>query len=159
MTGKLRRQLGTGAFAAVFTLGMAGAAAAAAVRDCGDGPRIDTQVEPWEQNTASYADGAIRVALIDTVEPAAAAVHLVVIAPPMDELGLPGCRLISQSEDGTGFFGLDFAGRRASYDPATGLELTFPIQTYVAETGQGKPATLRVTINQQSGQITARTDP
>ena len=42
------------------------------VTPCGDGPRADSIPEPWDQNTATYAEGNIRLTVIDTVEPAAA---------------------------------------------------------------------------------------
>jgi len=134
------------------------ASAAQSVAPCGDGPRIDTIAEPWEANTATYAGGEVRITLIDTAEPAAAAVHLAVIAPPRDELGLRRCRLVSLSP-GSGFYDLDFAARQASYDPARGLVLTLPAQLYVPETGEGRPASLTVTVNQQSGEVTAALRP
>ena len=62
----------------------------AAVRPCGDGERVDTVAEPWEDNTASYAEGRVRVAKLDTIEPAGAPVHLPRIARDMGELGAQG---------------------------------------------------------------------
>ncbi|MDO5371482.1 hypothetical protein [Paracoccus sp. (in: a-proteobacteria)] len=111
-------------------------------------------VEPWAENSATYANGAVRVALFDNVEPAAAALHLMVISPPADETGMPQCRRVSLQE-GSGFYSLDFAGRTAAYDPASGLILTFPAERHDPDTGAGAPATLRVTIDQRSGDIAA----
>ena len=126
----------------------------AAVTPCADRALAFNLVEPWEQNTATYGNGAIRIALLDTVEPAAAAVHLMVISPPLDELGLRQCRVVSLSP-GSGFYDLDFAARSADYDSARGLTLTFPAERFVPDTGMGSPAKLTVTVNQQSGQIAA----
>ena len=34
--------------------------------------RADAIVEPWSQNTRTFANGDVRLALLDTIEPAAA---------------------------------------------------------------------------------------
>lgn len=133
-----------------------GAAQAQVVSDCDQRTAAENLAEPWEENTATYAGGAVRVAKLDTVEPIAAAVHLMILSPPDDELGLRQCKLVSLGDAGVGFFGLDFPGRRAEYDPAKGLTLTFPAETPNVNTGSGKPATLRVTVDQATGKITAK---
>ncbi|AXC48757.1 hypothetical protein DRW48_02775 [Paracoccus suum] len=129
-------------------------AGAQSVTPCGDGPRADTIAEPWEANTATYADGAIRLTAIDTVEPAGAPFYLMVQSPPLDELGLRRCRLVGEAE-GSGFFGLDFAARRAEYQAGKGLVVTVPIKRVTPGESDAHPATLRLTINQSSGEITA----
>lgn len=75
--------------------------------------------EPWEQNIRSFANGAVRIALMDTVEPAGTPFHLLVISPPRDELGSRQCRLISAAA-GAGFAAMDLAGLAARYDPEIG---------------------------------------
>lgn len=136
---------------------VAGAASAqeagSLVQPCQDGPRVDTIAEPWEANTATYAQGAIRVARLDFVEPAAAAIMLLVLSPPHDELGLPQCRVVGFA-DGVGFGDIDFAARQASYDPARGLTLLMPARQPVAD-GDGDDGwfQLSVTVNQTSGEI------
>lgn len=130
------------------------AADPAAVTSCADRALAFNLVEPWEANTATYGNAAIRIALLDTVEPAAAAVHLMVISPPLDELGLRQCRLISLAP-GSGFYDVDFGGRSADYDAGRGLTLTFPAQRFVPDTGLGAPAKLTVTVNQRTGKIAA----
>lgn len=128
------------------------------VTPCGDGPRADSIPEPWEQNTATYAEGNIRLTAIDTVEPAAAAFYLMILTPPLDELGLRRCLLVGQAE-GSGFFGMDFARRTAAYQAGRGLGVTVPIRTYDPTTGDGVPAELTLIIDQSSGKVSAASRP
>ncbi|QIR84152.1 hypothetical protein [Paracoccus sp. AK26] len=136
---------------ALTLLGGAAQSQQVEVTPCGDGPRVDTIAEPWEQNTATYANGEVRLALLDMVEPAGGAWKLVVISPPRDELGLRQCRVIGAN--GIGFYGLDFASRRATYDSQQGLVVTFRATRYADAAPEGEPYTLVVTINQQTGKI------
>lgn len=128
------------------------------VYPCGDAERLDSLAEPWEDNTATYAGGSVRVARVDMVEPAAAAWKLAIISPPRDELGIRQCRIV-QSKNGMGFYDLDFAARRSSYDPERGLTLTMPAQTYDTEDPNEGRFTLTVTVNQQTGDITVEGEP
>ncbi|GGF55381.1 hypothetical protein GCM10011402_04190 [Paracoccus acridae] len=137
--------------AALMLLSGAAQAQQVEVTPCGDADRVDTIAEPWDQNTATYANGDVRVALLDMVEPAGGAWKLAVISPPRDELGLRQCRVIGA--DGIGFYGLDFASRRADYDRQRGLVLTFPATRYADAAPEGEPYRLVVTINQQTGEI------
>lgn len=111
--------------------------------------------EPIENFTRTFANGEIRVTLLDTIEPAAGAFHLMVLAPPYGELGSRNCAVISEGE-GIGFAGMFFDQLEASYDPATGLTLRLPISRFSANTGGFDPAILAVTINQALGTITPR---
>ncbi|WP_066707985.1 hypothetical protein [Celeribacter ethanolicus] len=104
-------------------------------------------VEPWEDNSRSFANGAIRVALLDTVEPAAAAFHLLILTPPYTALGERQCHVISAAQD-MGYLSLDFAGLNAHYDPATGLTLDLPGERYEGE--EALPVTLTVRIDQSA---------
>ena len=137
--------------AALMLLSGAAQAQQVEVMPCGDADRVDTIAEPWDRNTATYANGDVRVALLDMVEPAGGAWKLAVISPPRDELGLRQCRVIGA--DGIGFYGLDFASRRADYDRQRGLVLTFPATRYADAAPEGEPYRLVVTINQQTGEI------
>ncbi|MBB1492563.1 MULTISPECIES: hypothetical protein [unclassified Paracoccus (in: a-proteobacteria)] len=131
---------------------------AAHVGPCDGAVNARYLVEPWGENAATYAEGAIRVALFDNVEPAGAALHLMVISPPRDETGMRQCRRVSL-EEGSGFYNLDFAARSADYDLAKGLTLTIPAERYDPDTGGGAPARLRVTIDQNTGAIAAGISP
>lgn len=131
----------------------AGDAGGIAAVDCGDATRADTIVEPWADNTATYAGGEVRIALLDMVEPAAAALKLLVISPPRDELGLRQCRVIG-TPGGLGFADMDFAARSASYDPQRGLTISLPARLPLPG---GDPDDgwfqLSLTLNQKTGQI------
>lgn len=111
-------------------------------------------VEPWEDNTRTFANGNVRLALLDTVEPAAAAFHILVLSPPFDELGERQCRVISMAE-GVGFGGLDFASMTSDYDPARGLVFDFPVRIFYPLDDEFGDATLSVTLNQSTGAIAA----
>lgn len=131
------------------------------VGDCGEWTSVRNLPEPWENSIATYADGKVRLAILDTLEPAAAAVHLMVLSPPLNELGERQCKTVSFSgppdSEGwpSGFMSVDFAGRQAAYNPQTGLQIVFPIQVFNPDTADGDHGELSVTINQHSGEVTA----
>lgn len=110
--------------------------------------------EPWEDNTLTFANGAIRLAILDTVEPAAAAFHLLVLSPPYDELGLRQCRVVSMGGPWIGFGFLSFERHEAHYDAATGLTVVMDMGRYNPATGLNDALSLAVTINQATGEIT-----
>lgn len=117
--------------------------------------RADNIAEPWEENTRTFAEGKVRLALLDTAEPAAAAFHVFVLSPPYDELGLRQCRTIGLN--GMGFAGADFGSLQAAYDPAVGLIFTMTVQVY--DGMDYTPRTLRFTLNQATGDIGAQLSP
>ena len=80
---------------------------AQSVSNCDWRARADAIAEPWEVNTRTYANGAVRVAMLDTIEPGAGALHLLVMAPPYDDLGLRKCDVVS-FDGGIGFAGMLF---------------------------------------------------
>jgi hypothetical protein len=130
-------------------------AGAVTVSTCSGLASVRSIAEPWEANTRTFAKGDIRLVVLDTIEPAAAAFHLVILHPPRDELGSPMCTLVSES-DGMGFGGMDIGPATASYDPARGLTVALPISVYDPEAaGFYAEKTLSVTINQASGQVQA----
>ncbi len=111
--------------------------------------------EPWEANTRTFANGNVRLVVMDSIEPAAGAFHLVILHPPRDELGSPMCSMVS-AEDGLGFGGMDIGPATASYDPARGLTVALPISVYDPEAARFyADKILTVTINQASGLVTA----
>ena len=108
-------------------------------------------VEPWENYTQTFSNGKTRIALIDTLEPAAGAVWLLILSPPYNELGDRQCRLVGNG--GMGFMDLDFAALATSYDPARGLTFVLPGKVY----GDGVnnwDIMVALTLNQATGEIT-----
>jgi hypothetical protein len=114
--------------------------------------------EPWEENSRTFASGAVRLALLDTVEPAAGALHMLVLSPPYDELGTRQCRVVSH-QGGIGFAGLEFDMLEASYDAAIGLIFQVPVTTMVPEDGSFAAGILTFTLNQATGDIFAELAP
>lgn len=130
-------------------------AMAVTVQPCTELASVLSIAEPWEANTRVFARGDIRLVVLDTIEPAAAAFHLVILHPPRDELGGPMCSMVSAT-DGLGFGGMNLAPAEASYDPARGLTVSLPISVYDPEAaGFYSDKRLSVTINQATGAITA----
>uniref|UniRef100_UPI003B5245F3 hypothetical protein n=1 Tax=Roseovarius indicus TaxID=540747 RepID=UPI003B5245F3 len=117
--------------------------------------RADNIAEPWEANTRTFSEGKVRLALLDTTEPAAAAFHILILSPPYDELGLRQCRTLGLN--GMGFAGADFGSLDASYDPAVGLIFIMNVQVY--DGMDYTPRTLRFTLNQATGVIGAKLLP
>lgn len=136
-------------------------ALAQSVGDCGHQSLARNLPEPWEDSTATYAGGEIRLAVLDTLEPAAAAMHLMILSPPRNELGERQCRVVSMAPppepEGwrAGFMSLDFARRQVEYDPARGLVVRMPVSALNPDTGEPDRGELTVEINQSTGQITA----
>ncbi len=119
---------------------------------CGWQARADNIVEPWEQNTATFAEGAVRLALLDTAEPAAAAFYLLIMHPPYDELGLRTCTTVGLDEN-LGYAAMDFDALEAEYDPALGLKFTLPARIYLPEQSFQNGTQLHITVNQSNGDV------
>jgi len=141
-------------FTLVLSL-LAAPALAQSVEDCDWRAEAANIAEPWEEYSRTFANGAVRLALIDVGEPAAGGFHLLVLSPPYGELGERQCRVITSS-DGMGFAGLKVKDLKAGYDPAKGLTFLIPMATYDLNVGsvyQGQA--LSVTLNQATGDISA----
>lgn len=128
--------------------------AAQEVRNCDDLASAQAIAEPWDKNTLTFANDRVRLAIIDTLEPAAAAFHLMILSPPYDELGARQCKLVGLQGQ-LGFAGLSFEALGSSYDPTKGLTWEIPATVYDAATGGFTQSPLSVTINQSTGEITA----
>ena len=129
------------------------AAAAQSVGDCGDWlSSAQALAEPWEQNTRTFANGDVRLAVIDAIEPGAAAFHLMVLTPPYDELGGRVCKVISY-QPGFGFYAMHFENLQASYDPAAGLRFDLPVEIWIDTYSVVRG--LIATVNQASGTVAA----
>ncbi|MBZ0127766.1 MAG: hypothetical protein K8F59_01495 [Rhodobacteraceae bacterium] len=132
----------------------ASGAAAVTVEQCDWRARADAIVEPWADYSRTFSNGKTRLALLDVIEPAAGALHILVMSPPYDEMGGRQCKVISAAS-GIGFFGVEFTALDASYNPAIGLMFMVPVQVYDGSTGMGRGAWLNFNLNQATGQIDA----
>jgi hypothetical protein len=122
-----------------------------------DGRTVATNlVEPWQQNTHVFADGTVRVALIDTVEPAAAAFYVMVISAPLDVLDNPQCRLLGAT-GGLGFAALDFAAMTLA--DGTARRLSFDIPAQIIRDTVFVPVVMRFTLDRVSGDIDYQLGP
>lgn len=106
-----------------------------------------TIAEPWEENTATYANGDVRIALVFLVD------HhqymLAVLHPPLNEIGWRQCSLIAADPD-TGFTKLLFDEHEASYDPEKGLSIRMPAQL---DEDEESWVDMYININQQTGEV------
>ena len=141
--------------AILLSLGLSSTAwAEPAISPCGGVTRLDTLVEPWSESTRTFANGNIRIAHVDTGEPACCSYHLVILAPnPEDELGYRQCVALNDGGEWTGFQSIDFAGIESSYEPGLGLLLSVPAERYI-DGHQSTPLLIGVRINQATGAIT-----
>ncbi|SLN29277.1 hypothetical protein [Pseudooctadecabacter jejudonensis] len=130
----------------------AGAATAQLAAPCDWQARADAVVEPWEDYSATFSNGAVRVALLDTIEPAAAAFYLLILHPPYDEVGGRTCTVVGL-DDGLGYAGMIFEELTADYDPARGLIFQIPAIIYLPEQSFQNSTLLTITVNQATGDV------
>lgn len=147
-------------FAAALSL-LATPAMAQVITDCDWIGNPGNIVEPWDQNSRTFANGAIRVAWLDTGgEPACCSSHLLILSPNGDGSAEPifrQCRIASASP-GMGFYGLDIQRITADYDPARGLLLSLPVFHWHQGVENGAPPIeerMEIRINQATGAVTA----
>lgn len=131
-----------------------GLAGAQVVEDCDWRARADAIPEPWEDNIRSFANGEVRVALLDGIEPAGGAIYLLVLHPPRMELGDRQCHIIAM-DNNFGYATLSFSELEAGYDPARGLTLSLPGVIFLPEAEFQNSIVLHVTVNQATGEVTA----
>ncbi len=112
-------------------------------------------VEPWAKNSRTFSDGRVRLAVLDTIEPGAGALNILVLSPPVDEMGGRQCRVVSLGKE-IGFAGATLNGMVAKYDPATGLTFNIHIELYNGDTGTSVPGRLLITLNQATGEMRVR---
>lgn len=122
------------------------------VAECDWRARADAIVEPWEEFSRTFANGDVRLALVDAVEPAAGALHVLVISPPYDEIGARQCRTIGFG-GGIGFSGVAFEDLAAAYDPSVGLIFEVPVDWFDGSSADFVPGSLLFTLNQATGEI------
>jgi hypothetical protein len=136
----------------LFALGAP--AFAQTVSDCDWEASAQSLIEPWEDHSATFANGAVRIAMLDTVEPAAAAMHLLILSPPYNEVGDRQCKTIGSGAR-IGFSGIRWAALTSGYDPAVGLIFEVPVSRYDPEADGFPTGLLSFTLNQATGDIDA----
>ena len=141
-------------FPTVIALGFASSAVAQSVEGCDWQASAHTLIEPWEDHTQTFSNGEVRLAMLDTIEPAAGAFHLLILSPPYDELGIRQCQTIGLGS-GIGFSGILWEALNAGYDPAVGLVFEVPVSKLDPETGDFPTSLLSITLNQSTGDISA----
>lgn len=114
--------------------------------------RADAIVEPWENNTATFADGAVRVAHLDVGEPAAASAYLLILHPPIDPPAGRTCTVVGL-DDGLGYAGILFNDLTAEYEADTGLHFTVPAIIHLPEQSFQNTALLSIRVNQSTGDV------
>ncbi len=144
----------TAAIALTLSLGAPLAATAQDIFPCDARAELWTIPEPWDENTRSFANGEVRLVLIDTIEPAAIPYYLGILHPPRDTLGGRRCTMIGFGE-GIGYQVLYFKGLQAGYDPARGVLFSIPGRLYDPNTDFSNGLVLDVVVNQATGAVTA----
>lgn len=132
-------------------------ATAQVVRACHDAPphltSVQSMAEPFAENTRTYANGNIRLVVIDTIEPVCCTHHLIVLHPDGEGL-FRACSLVSLDANGETWNFIDLKAARASYDAARGLKVTLPASLYDFNTGGSIPTAFAIRVNQATGQVT-----
>ncbi|MCD9149415.1 hypothetical protein [Pseudophaeobacter flagellatus] len=111
-------------------------------------------VEPWQDTTRTYANGAIRVALLDTGgEPTCCSNHLLILSPHPD-YG-QACHVLSR-QPGLGFRQVFLDAATRGYDPSKGVLISVPVGLYDPDTGGVDTASVsavHIRINQSLGLV------
>jgi len=123
------------------------------VNDCDWRASAANIAEPWAENTRTFSNGKVRLALIDTTEPSASAIFLLILSPPLDATGKPQCRLIGRTQE-QGYAWMGFERLNVSDDPARGLIIDLPAMIYLPEEGFSNSTRLTITLTPASGEIT-----
>lgn len=141
-------------FSLTFGLLAASPSYAQSVSECDWRAASVNLAEPWSETSRTYANGDVRIALLDTIEPAASSFHLLVLSPPYDEVGGRQCRVIS-AHGTLGFMGVTFDQIKAEYSPEYGLTFRLPVARYNEDSSEGDLMDLLFAVNQTSGQVVA----
>jgi len=97
-------------------------------------------------NVRSFAQGAIRVAHVDTEEPAAAPEHLLIfVAEGLDV----ECYAVSADAEGRGFSSIDMDGLKATYDSNKGLLISVPVRSFDSDKQRSVPGRVKVRISRK----------
>ena len=128
-------------------------ATAQEVYPCDERAWADAIVEPWEDHTQTYANGDVRVAVLDTIEPALGSYYFLILSPPFDDMGGRHCQMIG-FYGGVGFTNIRFETLFAEYKPTRGLEMQMLVRIADPESDFTNVANLWVTLNQSNGEVT-----
>lgn len=126
--------------------------AAQEVYPCDDRAWADAIVEPWETHTRTFANGDVRVAVLDAIEPALGSYYFLVLSPPYDDTGRQ-CQMVG-FHGGVGFTNIRFDTLTVEYVPSRGLEMQLLVRIAEPAYDFTNAANLWVTLNQSSGEIT-----
>lgn len=130
----------------------ANAVRAQEVVDCDWQAALPSIVEPWEENTRVFANGKVRLTLVDVSEPAAGSFHIVMLSPPDDGIGGRQCKVVSAGST-VGFSHVEFKKISAVYDPRVGLVFVVPVRVYNGQSDAFEPKNLAFSLNQATGEM------
>ena len=133
-----------------LSVGINHLADAQSVTECSKSGQQIIALEPYSENTKSYANGKTKITLVDT-EADRAWLMLQVTSPPLQQSGAPTCQLIS-FDDYIGFEQVLMADLVALYDPAVGLMFDIPVITPEVS---NKWTRLQFDLNQATGKLDA----
>ncbi|MDX1782083.1 MAG: hypothetical protein R3256_12280 [Thalassovita sp.] len=140
------------AILAAALIGLATGASAQSLLPCDWQASAANIMEPWREHSRTYANGDVRVAILDTVEPAAGSLYVLLLSPPRGDLGERQCRVIGVDE-GIGFSRLRFDTLVSRYYPDIGLMFQMPVEIYSDDQDAFLPVTLTFSVNQATGEI------
>jgi len=134
--------------AALFVATLAGPAVGfPTLSDCAWQASAQYLAEPWGVNTATFGNGATRIAVIDTTEPTAGSYGLVILSPPYNDFGERQCMQLF------GFSALSLDGMTSAYDPSIGIQMSLTGQVYLEEEAEFASAQVDIIIDQATGAI------
>ena len=125
---------------------------AQAISDCDWRSEARFIVEPWEENSRSFANGNVRLTRINAREPVPGPLYLMVQWRSDPVTDWSECRLIGWTQ-AQGFAQLEFAALSASYDPAKGLTFTLPGLFYLEEEGFSNSVLIALTLNRATNKV------
>ena len=119
---------------------------------------LATVIEPWDEYSRTYANGAIRVVHVDTSgEPVCCSSHIAVLFPTAEDgPAYRECVVVSDGPDYRGFLDVRLAEAAASYDAARGLLISVPVERYDGVRGAdpARSGRVRIRVNQATGTAT-----
>jgi len=117
--------------------------------ECDWRARAEAIPEPWSEYSKTFANGDVRIAYLDLIEPAAKSIYIMVLSPPYSELGDRTCRLIGY--DGDGFSNGEFSTLSADYNASEGLKFKLQVSVPTGGTPEFQDAILVFGLDQRLG--------